>query len=310
MNREKLISFAGVIAAVFFWGLSFLSIKVTLEVLPVMTQAFIRFAIAAITLFVMMKLFKTDCKVDYKDIPKILMAGLLGITLYFFFENTGIKYISASSAALVVSTVPILTVVAEAIVFKTTLTKSKIISVALSLVGVYLIVGYSNGGTSSDDTLFGFGMMLAASVSWVLYTIATKSLSKKYSELTIVYYQTVLGTLTLLPFAVFEKTTWKLVTYPIVLNMLFLGVLCSAIATYLYVYAMDRIGVSICSLIMNFIPVVAVAASILFLGERASLLQLAGGAIVVAAVYLCEKAPENSVKMPNSPDHLSETTAI
>ncbi|MFZ5967747.1 MAG: DMT family transporter [Bacillota bacterium] len=292
MEKNRYYPLAAVLLAVILWGLSFLSIKVTLIVLPPMTQAFIRFSIASLVLYVLLKYNEPGVKLDKKDLPMTLLAGVLGITLYFYFENNGVKLISASSASMIVATVPILTLIGDFIVFKSPLTKKKIISVILSVIGVYFIVGAGSNGQQSESTWFGYLMMFGATIAWVVYTIMTKSLFNKYSELVIVYYQTIFGTVALLPFAIFEKTNWSAVTDSIVLNLVFLGVFCSALANYFYVYAMEKIGVSICSLLMNFVPVVTVIASYFILKESIALSQLLGGLLVITAVYICNLEKE------------------
>ena len=106
-------------------GLSFLSIKTTVKVIPPMTLGFSRFLIAFIVLFIATKVTKTNTTVDKKDLPYLGLAGFIGITLYFFFENNGVKILPASTASLITSTVPIATLIFESILFKTKLNKVK-----------------------------------------------------------------------------------------------------------------------------------------------------------------------------------------
>lgn len=282
---------------VIIWGLSFLSIKVTVSVLPIMTQALLRHIIASIALFAVIKIYKPDTKLRKEDIPMLLVAGLLGITIYFYLENSGVQRITAASASMIIGVVPILTIVADYIVFKEPLTKRKIFSVIISIIGVYFIVGGTSNSSNNEFT--GYLFMLGAALSWVIYTIVTKSLLNKYTDLEIIYYQTIFATLTLVPFALIEKTTWSEVNAVIVLNLLFLGIFCSAVATYFYVISIDKIGVSTCSLMMNLIPVVAVVASYFLLDEKVTFLQIAGGLAVIIAVILCDNEAKNNEAIPD-----------
>lgn len=282
-KKKPWLSWLAGFTAVVIWGLSFLSIKVTLTVLPTMTQALWRHVIAAGVLLLMMRFIEPHTRLKREDIPRFVVAGLLGITLYFFLENNGIKRISASSASLIIAVVPIFTIIADALVFKEAMTKRKLVSVLISFAGVFCIVGNPYG--DSNDFL-GYALMLGAAVSWVVYTLVTKSLFERYSDLAIVYYQTVIGVITLIPFALFEKTDWSAVSGPVLWNLLFLGIFCSALAAYLYIISMSVIGVAISSLMMNMIPVVAVVASFFVLNERISGMQMVGGILVIGAVCL------------------------
>lgn len=71
---------------------------------------FIRFVIAAILLFVFRLITKDKVKPDKKDMVKITLSGLLGITLYFAAENLGVKYTTASNASLIVASFPAITI--------------------------------------------------------------------------------------------------------------------------------------------------------------------------------------------------------
>lgn len=285
MNTNKrMYSLLAVLAAVIMWGMSFLSIKITVAAIPVMTQALLRHMIAFAALVVLIRFIEPNARLDRKDVPMFIAAGLLGITLYFFLENSGMKRISASEASLIIGIVPIFTIIADSIVFKEKITVRKAICVALSFAGVCFIVGF--GVLGGADELMGYMLMLGAAASWVVYTLVTKSLFSKYSELAIVYYQTLFGTITLIPFALIEKTNWAAIDMVVSVNLVFLGVFCSAIATYFYVLGMDAVGISTSSLMMNLVPVVAVTASYFILGEKTSWAQIFGGILVILAVYI------------------------
>lgn len=286
MSKEKFLPLAAIIVTVVVWGFSFLSIKVVLDVIPPMTMAFIRFLIASILLYFVIRRVEPNTKLAREDLLLTVLAGVIGVSLYFYFENNGVKLITASAASIIVSSVPVLTLIADAIFFKTPMSKLKVFSVFLSVLGVYFVVGGGIYGIALEGSAVGYLMMLGAAVSWALYCVVTKPLFKKYSQLAIVFYQSVFGTIALLPFALMEKTNWKAVTTGIVFNVLFLGIVCSAIAYYFYVYAMDKMGIGESSFFLNLVPVVTVIASYFILGESIKINQAVGGIIVIAAVYL------------------------
>jgi drug/metabolite transporter (DMT)-like permease len=76
----------------------------------------------------------------------------------------------------------------------------------------------------------------------------------------------------------------------------FLGVFCSAAGYWLYIATLNAMGSGKASVYLNLIPVVAVAASYLILGERLGPLQLLGGVVVVAGVFLAT-APVRRVEL-------------
>jgi drug/metabolite transporter (DMT)-like permease len=72
----------------------------------------------------------------------------------------------------------------------------------------------------------------------------------------------------------------------VLLNVLYLGLFCSAAGYWLYIRTMDLLGAGRASVFINLIPVVAVVAAFLILGERLGGLQMLGGAVAIAGVYL------------------------
>lgn len=286
MKQKKTLALAAMILTVIMWGISFLSIKISVEVLPPMTLAVVRFVMASFLLAVVFKKMEPETRLAKKDMPAMALAGVLGVSLYFYFENTGIKLISASAASIIVATIPVITLIGEAIFLKASLTKRKLASVCLSMIGVYYVIGGNIRELFASGDGLGYLMMMGAVLVWVAYTIITKPLFGKYSDLAIVFYQTIFGTLAMIPFMLLEKTSWHLVDKVVILNVVYLGVFCSAIAYYLYVYAMNVLGVSVTSLYLNVVPMVTVIASFFILKEQIMSYQILGGALVVAAVYL------------------------
>lgn len=283
MKKDNLLPLIAILAAVIMWGFSFLSIKITVAVLPPMTLALLRFSMASVLLFGVFKLREPKTKLDKKDLPLIILAGVIGITIYFYFENNGVKLITASAASIIIATIPILTLLADTLISRSKLTKKKIFSVLLSILGVCLVVGVDIHWAGSG---LGYLMMLGASVAWVIYCLVTKPLFKKYSQLAIVFYQTIVGTIAFIPFAFLEKIHWSLVSNVVIVNLVYLGIFCSAFGYYVYAYALDKLGANIAALFLNLIPVVTVIASCFILGEHLSYMQILGGLIVIISVTM------------------------
>lgn len=283
MKKKKGLAIAAISTASILWGLSFLSIKVVVNIVPPMSLAFFRFIVAVVTLYIFMKATKDESRLKKEDMLRMALGGLFGVALYYYFQNTGIKLISASSASIIVASVPILSLIGERMVFKTKLTIVKILSVAISFIGVYIIVGLTK---DARGNALGYMMMFGASISWVIYVILTKPLFSCYSQLSIIFYQYIFGTLFIMPFSFFEKVQWNAINLSIILNIVFLGAICSALAYYFNAYAVDYLGVAVSSVFVNLIPVATIAGSFFVLKKPVSINELLGGAIVISSVSL------------------------
>jgi drug/metabolite transporter (DMT)-like permease len=294
-------------ACVLFWGISFVSTKIAGAVFPPMSLGALRFALALIFLFFIKGRSAPEEKLTIQDLPLLAGAGLTGVTLYFFFENTGLGLISASAASIIVASIPALTLGAErlggkiprpgkrrgeAAAVPAPIPARRWLGALISMIGVVLTArgaeapppGTGSGGASGGNIL-GYLCMTGAALSWVAYCFLSRPLFSRRSRIYIVYWQTFFGFLGFIPFAALEFSHWGRPNPEIILHVGFLGICCSALAYRFYAQSLAVLGISVSALFLNFVPVVTVAAGFLVLGERLSPAQWAGAALVLAGVY-------------------------
>lgn len=303
-KRQKGI--IAMLVAVFVWGISFINIRVAMGIMGAMTLGGLRFLMATAILFVIMKAMKVDLRINKKDLPLFIIAAGIGITVYFYFENNGVKYTSASIASIIIGAIPVFSVIAEAVIYKKPLTKILIASVALSVVGVGLIVGIDIGDLKNGGSLLGYVMMFGAVFSWIVYSIANKPLFERYDQGVITFYQSLIGLIFFLPFIPLEENNWSAMNLEIFGHVFFLAAFASALGFYLYLKGLDYLGISESSVYINLIPVVTVIFSYFWLGETLKPMQLVGGAIVIASVYIMNfDTPKDEKKLESTTDKLA-----
>lgn len=100
------------------WGIAFVSTEVLLEAVGPMTIGFIRFLMAIMILIPIAIYKKQNFRVDKEDFKTFSIGGIVGIAMYFYFENTGILYISAGPASLIIALIPIATLIGDKIIYK------------------------------------------------------------------------------------------------------------------------------------------------------------------------------------------------
>ncbi|MDR1655525.1 MAG: DMT family transporter [Treponema sp.] len=207
------------ILCMLFWGFSFISTKIAVEVFPPMSVGALRFAMAMVFLFVLRRFFPGRMnheKLEGRDIPLLAGAGLSGVTLYFFFENNGLTFITASEASIITAAIPVLMIVTES--FGAALRRNKTrntaarpggprqwIGALVSMIGVWLVarVSFSLETAAAGKTALGYLYMAGAAVSWVAYSYLTRPLFKSHSQLFIVFWQSVFWVFFPLPFLKF-----------------------------------------------------------------------------------------------------------
>jgi drug/metabolite transporter (DMT)-like permease len=287
-RRYKAAVFANAVCVV-IWGFSFISIKIAVSVFPPMTLGAIRFAVAIVILFVMYRLGSGE-KLKASDIPCLTGSGLAGVTFYFFCENNGVALVTASEASIIVAAIPILTMACDWFAARLAQTGAarfgwrRWLGVFISVAGVVMVAKVS---FSVSGSIAGYVYMGGAALCWVAYGFLTRPLfDRGRSRIYIVFWQNFFGFLGFLPFAALEYGSWGAPNVPVLFHVLFLAICCSALGYWLYAHSLEVLGISVSSVFINLIPVVTVVAGFFILGDRLTLFQWAGAALVLCGVYL------------------------
>lgn len=295
-GKEYYISLILIMFSVLFWGYSFISTKVVLTELPPVSIAFFRQIIASIALFCWLLSTRSLSPLSIRHLWLVAVSGLFGIVLYFVFENTGLQYTTASNASMIVAAVPVFTLISEVLFFKLKANAKMLVCILLSIAGVYMVITVDGRLDLSSSTFMGNLLVIGAMIAWVIYTIFNKKLNNKYSSLVITFYQSVTSIFLFIPFVAPEVGKWKAITLIPLLNLIYLGIFCSALAYFFYIYASKRLGATISSASLNLIPVVSVVFGYFLLGEKLSLLQIAGMALIMLSLYkLSKNASSNEI---------------
>lgn len=286
LKREYLIGNLAMLITVLFWGISFINTKIILREIPPTTIALIRFSIASLLLGVLYARIEPRTKIEKKDLLPMVVAGAMGITLYFYFENTGINFTTAVNAALIVTFVPLITICLDVIFFRSKASLLKVFGVSIAVAGTYFSVTGNGQISFSSSNFKGNIFMVCAMLAWAFYTLINKSLQRKYSGLCMTTYQTIFGTVFLIPLALLEMKQWKLFSLVSLWHILFLAVCCSVLAYLFYMYALKHLDVTVTTIYLNLVPVVGVAGGYIFLHERVLPIQLAGGLLTFIAIII------------------------
>lgn len=279
MDKQRIKAIVLMLIAVIMFGLSFVSIKISMEVFPPISLSFYRFLIASFVLFPIMKKISPGEQLKKKHLPLMIFTALIGITLYFYFENNGVLRISANDASIIIAMMPVAAAIGERLFLKKKLSFISIAAILTSIFGIYLIIGAKLDGGSALGYLYMFG----AIISFSLFLILTKPLFDHYSDITVTFYQGLFGTIGFLPF-LFLKVRWDFLTPSILLHFLFLAIGCSAFGNYFNLYALNYLNVATAAIFMNLIPVFTFIFSYFIFGDMLSVVQLLGALVVIISV--------------------------
>ena len=284
-DNQKVLALMLLLFTCVAWGGSYVSIQICLGAMGPVYLPFFRYLLSAVLLFVVLKAKGTSLKLEKSDWMKVTLTALFSITVYFYFENSAIKQIGANEAAILVAMLPVVALIGNRIFLKQKLLPRNIISAVISIVGIYFVIG----GVQFGENKVGYFYVFLSNLSWSAYLINTKPLLKKYEGLVLTFYQCLIGSLAFLPALPTDYFYFDKIDIGIILHFLFLALVCSAVCTVCYTFAIKHCGVGISALCLNFIPVATFLFSFLILREVMRPIQMVGAFIAISGLLLMKE---------------------
>lgn len=282
--NEKILGVFSIILACIFWSISFSVSKILLRQVSPFELAFTRFLLASIFSFIIFfpKVKNVPIKWEYQK--PLFMAGVLGVTLYFIFENWGLKFTTASEGALLVGSFPAMGLIIEIFKERKDPPKSRILGIILSLMGVFLIVG--NAGINLKiQNLLGDFLILLSGLCWVIYNWEIKKVNHIYPFEVLTTFQLMYGTILFIPLLSFTGLRFPKGMEGI-LGVFYLAFFCSALGYLLYNYGLKKMAVSQVVNILNLIPLFGAIWGVVFLKEVLGVLEILGGFLIILGVSI------------------------
>lgn len=245
----------------------------------------------AIGLVALSPLFARD--VRRGRVPADRRVWILALAAGIFFAldialwNTSLFLIDAGPATLLGNDAPIVVGLVGLVVFRERLGRLYWLGLAVALVGMGIIVGHD---ALAGANVFGDILALTAGCSYAVYLIGTQRVRASLSTLPSLWIPGLSGAVLLLAFNVatrqplwgFSAQAWM---------YLFLVALISQAAGWLAInYALGHLPASVVSPTLLFQPVLTALFAVPFLGQSLDPRQLLGGAVLLAGVYLVNRA--------------------
>ncbi len=245
--------------------------------------ALLRFVIAGVVLGIYAA-FKGVRLPRRKDLVWFFLTGLTGIALYHSLLNYGEHFVSAGAASLLINSAPVWTAILAVFLLKEKLEWRKALGIAVSFLGISLLVMGTKEGLSFEPAAF---FIVGAAVCSACYVITQKRCLSHYSALEFTLWTIVAGVCLLLPW--FAISTWQTILHvPTVrtLEVAYLGAFPAAIAYMTFAYATVRMPAARVMSFMYFIPALAMLIAWPYSGEVPTMLSLLGGSLAIGGVAI------------------------
>lgn len=273
------------------WGTTWIFIKLGLEDLPPLSFAAIRFSVACLILFPILKIQQIETPKGKGVWSFVFITGLLQFSFNYGLLFWGEQYITSGLAAVLQATIPAFGLILARIYVGEQITGLKIASILLGLTGVAVIF---------REQLFLYGeMAFLGSLAVVVgafgasyASVLTKAKGISHHPAALVFWQMFVGHLPLWAVGLLKEGSplnfrW---TWQALICVLYLSVFGSIVAFWLYYWLLSKIDVTKAMMIAFVTPLVAVLVGSIF-GEKLEIQTLIGGALVLLSVFLIVAKP-------------------
>ena len=273
-----------------FLGFGFVIAKPAMEYLPPFLLMGLRFTFVALLLVWWFPIPRGFLK-------KIFFASLIANTTQYSITYTGLSFIDASAAVLLVQTEVPFGVVFAYFMLKEKPTIRSLVGIAIAFVGVYILTGSPN----LDGKFIGVSLVILGSGIWALGQVLVKPLSKKINPLALVAWLGLFsGPILITLSAIFDGNPinyFKTTPFEVWLIAIYLGFIMQPITYGCFYYVLKNNPLyKVLPIVTMGIPPTGLLAAIFLLGEEPTKELFIGGTIIIVGVILIVF---NKPKKPN-----------
>ena len=279
----------------FVYGLSYVFIKTATNEASTFAILGWRFLIAAVAMTVLVLLGVVKVSLKGKVLRPLLLVALFDPALYYICETFGIGSTTATESGVILSCIPVASLVASTLILKERPSNRQIIGITVTLIGVLITVFAA--GISSSFSVVGYLFLAAGVVVYALYSVFVEK-AEGYTGIEITYIMMLVGALLFVPLALIENaltgSLGTLLTLPatntaFLTSILYSSLVSSLVGFWLANTSISLIGVNRTSSFIGVSTVVSIIAGILFLGESFTMMQVLGAAVIIAGVYIANR---------------------
>ena len=266
------------------WGPSFLVIKIGLREIPPLTLAAGRVVIAALLLYVFMRMRGNRFPRTFDFWKRFTIMGLLANAIPFSFLMIGETLASSALAAIFNGFTPVATaIIAHFSIAEERLSGRTLIGVVLGFGGiVFLFIPTLGEGIEGNNLLAGLLCFAGMAISYGFSMVYSRVALRGYPQFVGPAAQLLAAAMPLLPFALsIERERLSVPGIEGLGALLWLAVIATAIAYVVYYRMLEIAGATFLSLVTFLLPPIGAILGVAFLDER-----LGWNAIVACALIL------------------------
>jgi len=231
-------------------------------------------------------------KIEKKDLLLLAVCGFFGVAanqLMFFY---GLSITTPINAGIIMTSNPILVLIASAIILKNKITLKKVGGIALGIIGALLLLLFKNDFSFGSETIVGDLFIFLNAMSYGTYLVVAVPLMRKYKPLTVITWVFTFGFIYVFPFGVnqFIQIEWSAFTPTIWMEFSFVIVCTTFFAYLLNIYGLKNLNPSTVSTYIYLQPLIAASFAIWSGKDNLDWIKIVAALLIFTGVYFVSKS--------------------
>lgn len=289
---ERLKPFAALLLTMVIWGVTPVFLRSQSLDLGPADSLVIRYVPVALIWMIVLSV-SGKWRVARRDWLRLFVVGFVGLFGYAAASMYGFAHVPAGIGGLIYATQPLFIALLAVVMLGEKLTLSIIAGLVLALLGTVLLLWNDLTSVALNGSyLGGVLLLLLACFAWSFYSIPGKSIFQRYGSVPMTALSTIIATVPMLALA--SPGTLDTLTAMTIrqwLEVLYLATCSTFIAMLTWTYSSARLPATTTGPFLYLIPVIAVLAGVLVLGETLTLSTILGGLCIILGVAVAQFGP-------------------
>lgn len=286
MNKLAVKVFLAYAAMCLIWGSTWMAIRIGLESLTPIFSAGVRFSVASIFIFALMKIKKIELQTDKESMRLYSLMGFFSFVIPFGLVYWAEQFVPSGMAAVLFAVYPFWVVIFSYIrIPNDSIGYYKIFGTVLGFIGIVIIFSDSFTGDFTDYLIGMFAVVLSGIMqAWIAVSI--KKFGHHLHPLSMNFIPMVIAGISMIVigFAA-EDLSGINFTQSAILSILYLAAFGSVITFTTFYWLIKRINLVILSLLAFITPIIALILGFIFYNENLSTRHFVGAALVLTGIF-------------------------
>lgn len=267
------------------WGSTWLAIRLGLDSLTPIFSAGLRFSLASVLVYIIMRLKKIPLQTDALSIKLYFILGFFSFVIPFGLVYWAEQFIPSGLASIIFAVMPFFVIIFSVLAIKEqTITPIQIIGVALGFFGIVVIFSEDLFVELSFD-IWGMGAVLLSSIMQAGIAVTMKKYGKHLNPLSMNVLPLLMAGITMAIFGMlFEDMSRLNFDSKAFISVGYLAFFGTVLTFTTYYWLMRKINIVLLSLSTFITPIIAVILGWVFLGEKFTSQILVGSSLVLVGI--------------------------